>query len=753
MKQNLLKKLEAGFALHKKLWQFAAYLSLVAGLSFLTYLTYNQYRNTIINQQLQQMLGISRTISRSIELFLNDIEDSVKAVTLDKEFIKSISSLEMGKNRDTSEGKLQAFYEAQGKTVYADFLYNSAGKPLTQFPKGIANLDVNLQSDLSTVISSKKGLVGKAYLDDAKNTFLLNVYQPIFEGNKLKGVMAVAISIDVIYDRLIAPAKIGEKGYVMVKDQNGLILMHPVKEQVGIDVIDSRKQMYPNLDYKELEKLINDQLTGQEGTAVYHSYWWGDNVLEKSKKLSAYTPVEIGDSFWVVASTMSYDEIQGPVYKFLSILIGIACLIAIIIYIFITTLIKMRRNKEKLEEETEYLRMLNEASEQLRKKEAELYHSHKLKMIGTLAGGIAHDINNLLSPILGYSELLLMRMPEDSEYHEDIEEIYKASQKGKDLIEQILVFSRNDNGIVKVEPININEVVRQTIKLLKVMLPKKVSIKENIEREIGLINANFTQIHQVIFNLCTNAYQAMDNKKGLIEISLDTAKGKDIKTMEKNISEKRNYAEIIIKDNGCGMDEETKLRIFDPFFTTKSIGEGTGLGLFVVHSIIDKYEGAILVESEPGKGSLFKVYLPLIDEKSEKKKNNESRSLSHNKKKILIVDDNDQIIKVLRKGLEHLGYQVYTETDSLKAIEKFKSEYKKVDLVITDYLMPGLKGDELAAAIKEINNKVKVLLITGYMDGSQGNISDIKTVDGCMAKPVELSKLSEMLKKLLSEAS
>jgi signal transduction histidine kinase/CheY-like chemotaxis protein len=733
----------------KKRWvRTSTAIILLVILSALIYLTYDGYRNTIITQQQQSMLGISKSISRSIELSIDDTVDSMKIITLDKEFTKSIDYAEVGKITNDYKGKLKSYYEAEGKELDSVYFIDKNGNVLTRYPQGIQSINSRVKADIEVALARKTTYVGNVYLDKTENNFVLNIYEPVFDEGKFKGIISAAINLNVIYDKLIAPIKIGEKGYAMVKDEQGTIIMHPVKEQVGMDVIDTRKEVFPDLDYRELENLIDAQLKGKEGTAIYHSYWWGDNELKKVKKLNAYTPVKLGDSFWVVAITMSYDEIQGPINRFLIKIMGIATFIIAIMVFFFSALLRMKKNKEELEKETSYLKVLNESSEQLRKKEAEMYHSHKLKMIGTLAGGIAHDINNLLTPILGYSELLMMQIPKNGEHYEEIEEIYKASQKGKDLIEQLLLFSRKDNGILEVEPIDINEVTRESVKLVKVVIPKKIVIKENIEYNCGFVKANFTQLHQVIFNLCANAYQAIKNNKGIIEISLRTVEGSLANEKINTLSEDRSYVEIIVRDTGCGMDEETKQRIFDPFFTTKTIGEGTGLGLFVVQSIIDKYEGAITVESKEGQGSSFAVYLPLMDEKVYIEQDVNISAKVSTDKRVLIVDDNENIIKVLKKGLRHIGYDVITETDSLNALKRFKAEFNDIDLVITDFIMPNLKGSELAASMREIKKEVGIILMTGYIDENIEAISSSKVIDAYISKPIELAKLSEVIKKI-----
>jgi signal transduction histidine kinase/CheY-like chemotaxis protein len=696
---------------------------------------------------MQNMLGNSRSISRSIELFISDTVDSMRNVTLDKKFIKGIGNIEQ---YNEYEDKLETFYRAGGEEIDSVYFIDKNGSTIAQHPKALGSINEVVLKDIKTAIAKQSTYIGNAYLDKDKSHFILNIYEPVFQEGNFKGMLSAAINLNVIYDKLIAPVKIGEKGYALVKDQEGIIIMHTVKEQVGMDVIESRKQVYPGLDYRELEDLIQNQLKGKEGTAIYHSYWWGDNVLKKARKLNAYTPVKLGDHFWIVALTMSYDEIQGPINKFLAIIISIAGLIVVIIYFFLAALIKMKKNKEELEKETKYLKMLNETSEQLRKKEAELYHSHKLKMIGTLAGGIAHDINNLLTPILGYSELLMMQIPETEDYYEEAEEIYKASQKGKELIEQILLFSRKDNGIVKIEPVNINEVTGETIKLLKAVIPKNITIKENFKEQCGYVNANFTQLHQVIFNLGTNAYQAIKDSKGTIEINLKNISGSEAKSLINTLAKDFMYVELEIKDTGIGMDEETKSRIFDPFFTTKEIGGGTGLGLFVAQSIIDKYGGVIKVESKEGVGSSFKIYLPIIDKTPDGKHKEERKNKINSNKKILIVDDNKEVTSVLKKGLGRLGYNVTVENDCLKALELFKLKNKKFDLVITDYIMPKLKGNELALSIKELNKDIPIILITGYMEENIEDIKSVGVIDEHLQKPIELNELSRLMDKLLN---
>ncbi|WP_242850144.1 ATP-binding protein [Clostridium polynesiense] len=739
--------------LRNKIIKISVYSLLLVIIFILNFQVYKQYREIIVEKQLQNMLGLSQAVSRGIKLYTDSIIDSMRVVTLDESF--KYNSMEEGQSIISKEysDKLKDFYSAERGNIDKLYFLNEKGSIIAEYPQRTSFINNDFYKEVEAASKTKKTYIGMEQYDGSNNVFKFNIYEPVIREEKVVGVMAVTISMETIYDKLISPTKIGEKGYVMVKNHEGIIIMHPVMEQVGMDVIDTRKQLHPNLDFKELENLIEHQLNKEEGTAVYDSYWWGDKMLKKVTKLNAYTPLDIGNRFWVIATTMSYNEIQGPITEFLFKVLGITGLMAVIVYMFIYDLIKTKKYKEELIKETEYLKNLNELSEQLRKKEGELYHSNKLNMIGTLAGGIAHDINNLMTPILGYSEFILMRMPKDNEYFEEVEEIYKASVKGKELTQQILSFTRSEKVKSKVEAVNIKESVMESITLVKSVLPKKITINEKLE-DCGYIMANFTQIHQIIFNLCTNAYQAVDKRQGVINITLRKLELQEIESLNKKLSREKSYLELTIQDNGRGMEEEVKSRIFDPFYTTKARGEGTGLGLFVVHNILEKYGGSIEVYSKPGEGSSFKIYLPLASE--DEMQESVSAELEENfhvtKKKILIVDDNKNILKLLKKELSFKGYEIITETDSKKALAAFESQYDSIDLVITDYIMPKYNGIELAEKMKNIKSSIGIVLLTGYIEeGEKINLSE-DIIDAHISKPIALEELLRVIQKIFKKS-
>ncbi|CCK78681.1 two component system hybrid sensor protein [Desulfobacula toluolica Tol2] len=379
--------------------------------------------------------------------------------------------------------------------------------------------------------------------------------------------------------------------------------------------------------------------------------------------------------------------------------------------------------------------------------EAKLRQSQKMEAIGTLAGGIAHDFNNILFPILGHSEMLLEDISHNHPLRPGLEGIYTAALRAKELVKQILTFSRQNNDELKL--IKIQHILKEVLKLIRSTIPTTIEIIQDISNNCGTIKADPTQIHQLIMNLATNAYHAMEKTGGKLTVSLQAIQLGQHDTISHELKPGA-YACLTIADTGIGMDKELQKKIFDPFFTTKDKDKGTGLGLSVVHGIMKSHGGAIKVYSESGKGSTFRVYFPLIKKISAPNEMKTDRTLLHGTENILLVDDEQSILSMGTKMLNRLGYKVFSKTSSIEALEMFRSEPYAFDLVITDMTMPKLPGDILASELIKIRRDIPIIICTGLND--EKTLKQIvlpRGVKEMLFKPIVMTDLSQKIRKIL----
>ena len=385
------------------------------------------------------------------------------------------------------------------------------------------------------------------------------------------------------------------------------------------------------------------------------------------------------------------------------------------------------------------------AEKEREKLEAQLRQSQKVEAIGMLAGGIAHDFNNILQPIIGYTEMELLELPPTSPMRESLEQVLNASLRAKELVKQILAVSRSTEEEQRI-PIDISSIIKEALKLLRSSLPTSIEVRQNIRE--GLALADPTQIHQVLMNLCTNALHAMDGK-GILEVRLSPVDLSESDLADQYIFDLKPgpYLRLEVSDTGCGMDAETMERIFDPYFTTKEVGKGTGLGLAVVSGIVRRHEGAITVRSEPGKGTRFSIYIPRLDAQSEGTRQVDG-PLQRGSERLLFVDDEPAIMEMGTSILKRLGYKVTSQTDSVKALEVFRSSPDEFDLVITDYTMPKLTGLDFAREVLRIRPDIPVLLCTGFSEKLTPDSLKAPGM-GLLMKPYNMRQISEAVRKIL----
>ena len=378
--------------------------------------------------------------------------------------------------------------------------------------------------------------------------------------------------------------------------------------------------------------------------------------------------------------------------------------------------------------------------------EKRLSQAQKMEAIGTLAGGIAHDFNNILSAIIGYTELSLIDISKDSALHSNLQQVLKAGGRAKELVRQILTFSRQRES--ELLPVRVSLIVNEALKLLRASLPATIKIRHTLKSHWSVLT-DPTNIHQVLMNLCTNASYAMQETGGILEVSLnDLEFDADLAKKHPEVKPGR-FIRLTVKDSGYGMTPEVTERIFDPFFTTKKVGEGTGMGLSVVHGIVKSHGGTITVESHPGKGSTFSVFLPAI-ETAAADTGDQSRLVVSGSERILFVDDEEFQADIGKRMLERLGYQVTAKTNALEALELFGRHPDEFDLVITDMTMPDLTGDILARKLIAIRPDIPIIVCTGYSERINPDIVQEIGIRELAMKPVVMKDIAQMIDRVLS---
>jgi len=383
--------------------------------------------------------------------------------------------------------------------------------------------------------------------------------------------------------------------------------------------------------------------------------------------------------------------------------------------------------------------------DRIRAEEA-MHQAQKMEAMGALAGGIAHDFNNLLFPIIGHAEMVLDDLPEDSPLRDSLKQIYTGAVRARELVHQILAFSRQEKSErirMKMQPI-----LKEGLKLLRSSIPATIAIRQRISPDTPPVTADPVQIHQILMNLATNAFHAMEIDGGTLTVGLESCRPDHPETIDPDLTP-GTYVCLTVADTGMGMDAGTLDRIFTPFFTTKEKGKGTGMGLSVVHGIVTDMKGAVKVQSTPGRGTEFRVYLPAAEHGPDTDFDQAVQGpLTGGTERILLVDDEKPIVVMETRILSRLGYRVTAFTDSIGALAAFRNDPEGFDLVITDVAMPDMAGDRLAVEMKKIRPDIPILLCTGFSERmTSEKIRDLG-VQGLLTKPMLTRDLDVTLRKI-----
>lgn len=687
---------------------------------------WKEYRDTLMKNQEKQLLLTTRILSENMGMAAEEYEESLK-------FLAGITE-----SRDAEEAArlYQEFIDTQDSFICNLYLEDPDGN-MTENVKTV----VIRSSQLLTQSSEKNSI----YLEKDSFGKIYNVYKrELDNGEKI----CLMIDAEKYYQKLISGIRIGSNGYIVIKNSEGTIIMHPDEEQWGIGVIDGRKKMYPDLDYSSLKKMVEEQNSGKEGISEYYSYWWTDAKRPRVQKISAYSPVKMGDSFWVVSAVIDYDDLYAPIaegfLKMVFIFIGILAAVGISVFLFRRVMKDMRRAAREIND----LKEINEQLEKMHRSEENIAHQQRLQIMGTMTGGIAHEFNNFLTPIMGYAELLMMELPEGSDEQDSAKEIYDASEKAKDVVRQISSLSRKNVETVY-KSIPMKKLMTRAIKMIESVCTPQVHLEGDIQIEDENILGNSTQLNQVLLNICVNAVHAIGKNPGTIHVSCKAEKKEEVSAAaaEKLSEAWKNFIHIQIRDDGCGMDKETLRQIFDPFFTTKKGGEGTGLGLALAEQIITSHKGYLYAESEKGVGSTFHIYLPVLD--MEHMPQN-VQNISRKDYQIVVADDNAKVLQMLKKNFEKIGIQIRT---CMKREELQKClEQQEADVLVVDETLEDCSGVDFCMSLAgRYPDMLKLIII----DGVSREVAEAEQkgiIDGYVEKPVSDTAILEAIRNRANQS-
>ncbi len=687
----------------------------VTGIGF-----WNQYRTKLIENQENQLLITSKSISRYLSVSLgNYVDGTTYLATIEQN--DSLSKKEAKEYIDSRTDFVSDIFWYDDKNDVTDSVYNTEIAQSTEITEVSDSFKINL-------------------LSDEEQNFYFE-FQYLFDNGKS---LSLLIDGENYYEKLISGLEIGSNGYVMIKNAEGIILMHPNKNQWGIDVIAGRKEMYPDLDLSSLEEMTEEQQVGGEGISEYYSYWWTDPNLPRVKKISAYDSAEVGNDFWIVSAVVDYDDFYKPIadgfMKMLFVFIGLFVLFAILF----VCIVRLLRETQKNTSQIKYLKELNTVLESVHRNEETIRHQQRLQIMGTMTGGIAHEFNNFLTPILGHAELLMMSFPEDSDEYDSANEIYEAAEKAKDVIRQISALSRKNVETVY-RQIPARQLMNRFIRMSESVCPSNVQTESEIDLDENInILGNKTQINEVLLNVFVNAVHVIGKKEGLIKVKAYcvTREQMDAELYDKISGAWNEFVYIDIIDNGSGMEPEVLSHIFDPFFTTKKPGKGTGLGLALAEQIILSHRGYIYAESTPGVGSTFHIILPKSEEAEELPRAEESFDRSGT---FLIADDNRKVLELLEESLAKVNIKVYS--CSSRAEVRLTLREKEVDAIFVDESLADIGGVELSMLLRSKYPDQLIFLMASVVTREIVEAKQNEIINDYIEKPVSDIELINMVRR------
>lgn len=682
--------------------------------------TWNDYRNALIDSQTRQLELVVQSTADSIQFSLDEYADRLDAAA-DKLRTNPLSRPSLARSDtltdlwiENSDGNV--IYRCYGLTPMCDVLITRTSSiSYWQYHRG-----------------DRHYLVMKKAVGDQ--------------------TICLVIDSETLYQQLVSDIHVGTNGYIMVKNADNLVVMHPESEQWGIEVLEGRRKLYSNneLDMSSLSELLRTQQEKTSGIMDYYSYWWTDPSLPRVHKISAYRQLTLGDSFWIVSAVVDYDDLYQPVaesFRKMAVMFSSIALVMVLLTVFIFHL--QQKNSQNAAQITS-LQEVNEALEELHRSEEFLQHGQRLQLMGTLTGGIAHEFNNFLTPITGYADLIMADADPESEIYDNAREISEAAEKARDVVKQISAMSRRNVETIY-DAVSVKKMLEQTRKLVETNCPKQIEILEQVDLNEEEVLGNMTQLQQVLLNICINAIHAIGKAEGTLTLSADVVPRSELllRFPDEKIPEVwPSYVRIRIADNGSGMDKETLQHIFEPFFTTKKTGEGTGLGLALAEQIIRTHRGHICAESTLGKGSTFYIYLPVLEQEREREQLQWGQD---NDLHILAADDNQKVLSMLEKELGSLGLNV--SICSRRGDVRTLLDSQPFDVLVIDESLTEGSGVDFCMSIRGKFPSLTRIIMTSAPSRELIDAKSHGVIDGYILKPVSALTLLEEIRACRKQKS
>ena len=691
----------------------AAGAVLLVLLALMANVTWQDYKSALMDSQTRQMELVVQSTADSIQFSLAEYTDRLDAAA---EKVRTDPQTHPGLARSDTLADLW-LEDAEGNIIYRCY--------------GVA--------PVCDVLITSTGRISYWQYHQGDHHYLV-LKEPVGEQT-----VCLVVDSEALYQQLVSDLHVGTNGYIMVKNADNRVVMHPERAQWGIEVLEGRQKLYYNseLDMSSLSDLLKTQQEKTSGIMDYYSYWWTDPSLPRVHKISAYRQLAVGSSFWIVSAVVDYDDLYQPVADSFRKMALMFSAIAFIMVLLTAFIFRLQQKNSQNTARINALQEVNDALEELHRSEEFLQHGQRLQLMGTLTGGIAHEFNNFLTPITGYADLIMADADPESEIYDNALEISEAAEKARDVVKQISAMSRKNVETIY-DAIPVKKMLRQTRKLVETNCPKQVEFVEQVGLNEEEVLGNSTQLQQVLLNICVNAIYAIGPSAGTLTLSADVVPRGELLLRfpdEKMPEVWPSYVRIRIADTGSGMDKETLQHIFEPFFTTKKTGEGTGLGLAMAEQIIRTHRGYICAESTLGQGSTFYIYLPVLAQERERE---QLQWAQDSNLRILVADDNQKVLSMLEKELGRLGLTV--SACARRGDVRTLLDSQPFDVLAIDESVTEGSGIDFCMSIRGQFPGLTRIIMASSLTRELIDAKSHGVIDGYILKPVSASTLLEEIR-------